>query len=131
MKYQELSDTELKVFEGLLAAQDLAHETATRAGWYTDPQTGKLVDRNFGEVVALMHSELSEALEHHRKGTMDDKLTHRSGIEVEFADCILRILDTAKAMGIDVAGALIEKNRYNRHRQDHKLEARKAGGKKY
>ena len=125
------TDEELKAHSGLMAAQDLAHRTATDAGWYTDPETGQTVERNFGEVVALMHSELSEALEHHRKGTMDDKLPHRPGIEVEFADCIIRILDTAAALKLDVAGALIEKNRFNKTRADHKLEARRAGGKKY
>ena len=62
---------------------------------------------------------------------MDDKLPHRSGVEAEFADCIIRILDTAAAMDLDVAGAIIEKNRYNATRADHKLSARAAGGKKY
>lgn len=123
---------ERQAIDGLRAAQRLAHGTATAAGWYTDPATGKPVERNFGEVVALMHSELSEALEAHRKSLMDDKLPHRSGVEVEFADCIIRILDTAAALGLDVAGALIEKNRFNAAREDHKLEARaKPGGKKY
>lgn len=78
-----------------------------------------------------MHSELSEALEADRKGLMCDKLPHRDGREVEFADCIIRILDTAAALGLDVAGALIEKNRYNARRAAHKLENRAAGGKKY
>ena len=125
------NDTERAAWEGLMAAMQLAHQTATDAGWYRNPQTGEPVERNFGEVVALMHSELSEALEAHRKDLRDDKLPSRSGIEVEFADCIIRILDTAAAMGLDVPGALIEKNRYNRMRADHKLEARAAGGKKY
>lgn len=125
------SETERVAWEGLMAAMQLAHQTATDAGWYRNPVTGEPVDRNFGEVVALMHSELSEALEAHRKDLRDDKLPSRSGIEVEFADCIIRILDTAAAMGLDVAGALIEKNRYNRERADHKLAARAAGGKKY
>ena len=74
---------------------------------------------------------MSEALEADRKGLMDDKLPDRPGHEVEFADCIIRILDTAFALELDVPGALIEKNRFNKTRADHKLEARAAGGKKY
>lgn len=117
---------------GLKVAQTLAHKTATDAGWYNDPVTGEPVKRNFGEVVALMHSELSEALEADRKGLMDDKLPHRDGREVEFADCIIRILDTGAALGLDVPGAFIEKNRYNQKRADHLLANRaKTGGKKY
>lgn len=123
---------ELDAYLGVRAMQLLAHETASEAGWYKDPETGEPIKRNFGEVVALMHSELSEALEADRKGLMDDKLPHRDGREVEFADCIIRILDTAEALGLDVAGALIEKNRINRARADHKLANRaQAGGKKY
>lgn len=128
----DMNSSEMSAFIGLLAAQDLAHGTARTAGWYRDPATGEDVQRNFGEVVALMHSELSEALEAHRKNLMDDKLPHRPGIEVEFADVIIRILDTAAALGLDVPGALIEKNRLNQARADHKLEARRqAGGKAY
>jgi hypothetical protein len=127
----KMSDIERKAYEGLVAAQELAHRTAQDAGWYRNPATGEAIKRNFGEVVALMHSELSEALEADRKGLKDDKLPHRDGREVEFADCIIRILDTAAALGLDVAGAVIEKNRYNRTRADHKLAARAAGGKKY
>ena len=128
----DLTADEAAAINGIRVAQALAHKTATDAGWYVDPATGEPVKRNFGEVVALMHSELSEALEAHRKGLMDDKITHRNGIEVEFADCIIRILDTAAALGLDVAGAIIEKNRFNANRADHKLEARKAaGGKAY
>lgn len=131
MKPDGMTTEERSIYDGLQWAQYIAHKTATDAGWYHDPATGEPVVRNFGEVVALMHSELSEALEADRKGLMDDKLPHRSGVEVEFADCIIRILDTAAAMGLDVAGALIEKNRYNQTRADHKLENRANGGKKY
>ena len=129
---RNMSTLEENAFCGLRSALTLAHETATDAGWYTDPKTGQPIDRNFGEVVALMHSELSEALEADRKGLMDDKLPHRDGREVELADCIIRILDTAAALGLDVPGAIIEKNRFNRTRADHNLAARAvSGGKKY
>lgn len=128
---ENMTALEHDAWSGLVEAQRLAHKTATDAGWYADPQTGQTIERNFGEVVALMHSELSEALEADRKGLMDDKLPHRDGREVEFADCIIRILDTAAALGLDVAGAVIEKNRFNQRRADHKLENRANGGKKY
>ena len=131
-KPTNMNSVEVSAYLGLTAATALAHNTALAAGWYRDPKTGEAIARNFGEVVALMHSELSEALEAHRKNLMDDKLAHRPGMEVEFADCIIRILDTAAALGLDVAGALIEKNRFNQPRADHKLEARHAaGGKAY
>lgn len=129
---KDMSTIENMAYNGLRYAQSLAHATATNAGWYRDPATGKPVQRNVGEVIALMHSELSEALEAYRKDLMDDKLPDRPGIEVEFADCIIRILDTAAAMGLDLPGALIEKNRFNRARADHSLAARaQAGGKKF
>lgn len=123
---------EQQAAEGFRLLQRMVAKTATDAGWYKDPITGETIKRNFGEVVALMHSELSEALEADRKGLRDDKLPHRDGREVEFADCIIRIMDTAESLGFDLAGAIIEKNAFNRQRADHKLANRAASnGKKY
>lgn len=126
------TDVEQTAFDGINAVGTLANGTATAAGWYIDPKTGDTIERNFGEVVCLMHSELSEALEAFRKSLDCDKLTWRNGVETEFADCVLRIMDTAVVLGYDVAGSIVEKNRFNQQRDDHKLENRaKAGGKKF
>jgi hypothetical protein len=101
------------------------------AGWWHDLETGKKLDRNDGELIALMHSELSEALEGVRKDSMDDHLPHRKMVEVEMADTIIRILDYCGSRGLDVGGAMVEKLAYNANRADHKRENRmKAGGKK-
>jgi NTP pyrophosphatase (non-canonical NTP hydrolase) len=82
--------------------------------------------------ICLSHSELSEAMEGHRKGLMDDKLKHRPMIEVEFADAVIRIADLCGAMGLDLGGAIDEKLAFNKVRPDHKKEAREAaGGKAY
>lgn len=107
------------------------------AGWHNDLKTGQPFtaeqqNERFGLRIALCHSELSEALEGHRKGLMDDKLPHRRMAEVELADAVIRIFDLGGAMGYDLGGAIAEKLAYNRQRADHKLENRAAeGGKAY
>lgn len=112
----------------------VAHGDSSKAGWWTDPETGERIDAEsvFPVKLCLIHSEISEAMEGHRKGLNDDHLPHRKMAEVELADALIRIADLAGAMGYDLGGAVREKLAYNRSRSDHKLENRaEDGGKKY
>lgn len=103
-----------------------------KAGWHHDLHTGELLERNHGEMMMLMVSEIAEAMEADRKGLMDDKLPHRLGVEVELADAVIRIFDFAGRFGLDLGGAIAEKLAYNATRADHKPEnRRKPGGKVY
>ena len=105
---------------------------AANLKWWQDITTGEPIARNKGELLALIHSEISEALEGERKGLMDDKLPHRKMAEVELVDAIIRILDYAAGFGYDLQGAFEEKMAYNAQRQDHKHEARRiTGGKQF
>lgn len=105
---------------------------AANIKWWQDVETGQPIKRNKGELIALIHSEISEALEGERKNCLDDKLPGRLMAEVELADAIIRILDYAAAFGYDLQGAFDEKMAYNAKREDHKHEARRiAGGKQF
>ncbi len=113
-------------------ASALCHAASSSGGWWHDPGTGRAINRNKGELLALIHSEVSECLEGVRKGCKDDKLPHRSMEEVELADTLIRIFDYAGAFGLDLGGAMVEKIGYNMGRADHKPENRsKDGGKKF
>jgi NTP pyrophosphatase (non-canonical NTP hydrolase) len=110
----------------------MIHGTCVDAGWWTDLETGEPKDRNVGELLMLIVSEVAEAMEGHRKGLMDNHLPHRTMFEVELADVLIRIFDLAGRHNLDLGAAVNEKWLYNMRRDDHKLENRKQpGGKAY
>lgn len=110
------------------------HENAVNHGFWEKEPT-------FGEVIALCHSELSEALEEYRDerpniyGTCSISPEHcehcehsencdlkhfnsckPEGVAVELADCIIRIFDYCGAKGIDIEAVIRAKHEYNKTR---------------
>lgn len=72
------------------------HNRSLKAGWYTDPKTGQPIQRNVPEMIALMHSEVSEMTEGSLDTNSDStKLLGFSAEEEEAADILIRLMDYA------------------------------------
>lgn len=91
-------------------AQEI-HENAVEHGWWDE-------ERTFGEIVALCHSELSEALEEYRNGQkMYYEIAGKpEGLAVEMVDCMIRIMDYLAHEEIDIEYVLAQKHTYNKTR---------------
>ena len=92
------------------------HTLAINKGWYESDEI------NIPEKLALIHAEISEALECYRDGDMETWVTGDSvgdgsrkpeGFPIEIADALIRILDLCGARGIDIQAAVDIKHAYN------------------
>lgn len=75
------------------------------ATWWHD-QNGNRLERNKGELLMLVVSEIAEAMEGLRKNLMDDHLPHRKMVEVELADTAIRLFDFAAGFGYSISDDL-------------------------
>ncbi len=130
IQIDHIKEANQALIQGINSLSTLCHNA--NKTWWRHPGTGEPLQRNKGELMMLIVSEVAEAMEGARKGLSDDKLTHRTMEEAELADTLIRIFDYAGGFGLDLGGALIEKLAYNASRADHKPEHRLAeGGKKW
>ena len=134
--------TEMTKETPLDVMQKLVHESSKAHGWYTcqdclgneggycqSCKGTRVVIRNIPEMLALIHSEVSEALEDYRNQRLpldqytmhDDK---PEGFGVELADIVIRVMDLAEYLSIDLAEMIVLKYRYQLtrpHRHGGKL----------
>jgi NTP pyrophosphatase (non-canonical NTP hydrolase) len=82
------------------------HKLAVEKGWYD-------LERPVPELLCLIHSEISEALEAYRNHTPEGE---KGCISEELADAIIRIFDMAEYLKIDIIEAVNKKHEKNKER---------------
>lgn len=93
---------------------DEIHDTAVRHGWWEG-------ERNMGEILTNVHSEITEAWEEYRDGRPLDEVRYAEdgkpeGFPIELADAVIRIMDICARYQIDLYGMIRTKMDYNHKR---------------
>ena len=89
-----------------------AHKTAREKGWWDRKPLWLVIwtwikgERSLPEMLALIHSEVSEALDAYRKGDM-------KAFGKELADVMIRVMDTAEGTGVKIDFEVVDKMRFN------------------
>lgn len=102
--------------------QSEVHELARSKGWWPELDCGGQPSTNdILAKLALIHSEVSEAVEEARKGGLEayyavPDIKKPEGSVVELADAVIRIMDLCGALGLDLESAILEKHNYNKTR---------------
>jgi NTP pyrophosphatase (non-canonical NTP hydrolase) len=101
--------------------QEMIHKTAHEKGWYAEPLHTTHADVDIPEKIVLIISEAIEALEDARRTDRDvlrvyDHDGAPEGFPIELADVVIRTMDLAGALNIDIEAAVMQKMAYNNHR---------------
>jgi len=91
---------------------DMVHANARDKGFWDGDE------HNIPEKLALIHSEISEALEAWRtdKLASDKHIPDYPNFDVELADAVIRIFDLAAYLHIDIGNTIRAKHAFNRSR---------------
>ena len=107
--FMETNNTTINANSSLQEIQDFSHDLAKSKGFWDN-------HIEVGTLIALVHAELSEALEASRDGNPPSDKINCSHLEEELADVIIRVLDLAEGCSLDVPDAVVKKLKYNQTR---------------